>query len=145
MLKKKLRKRDKKVIQSTFSNLDIFEVWLWHDIALRACVWSRSRFDVPWPSLTFFWPSQQSLSNSLQHFLSFLAVIQYSWKISQMVHEEACRVKALGSQTEEGILKGKMSLSSTEVVHDLTEVLNKIKYCCMELNKHMRISYNQVI
>lgn len=62
-----------------------------------------------------------------------------------MVHEEACRVKTLGSQTEEGILKGKMSLSSTEVVHDLTEVLKKIKYCCMKLNKHMRISCNQVI
>lgn len=60
-----------------------------------------------------------------------------------MVHEKACRVKTLGSQTEEGILKGKMSLSSTEVVHDLTEVLNKIKYC-MESNKHMRISYSQI-
>lgn len=41
-------------------------------------------------------------------------------------------VKTAGSQTEEGILKGKMSLSSTEVVHNLT-VLKENKILLYEI------------
>lgn len=50
----------------------------------------------------------QCFSRSLQRFLSFLAVLQHSWKISQMIHERSRRVRLRVTDFEKGILKDKI-------------------------------------